>query len=451
MGSRSAERPTELDGWPSFRPIPVSATPKNAVYRFFTPIDRFVRLSSGPSRTWRPDPDLDRAGYIARLVEAHVVDYETEVAPLLDGLDAGEREEALEELYGLVCDLRPDLEIGAVRLPADPLETETSSRSQSASPERATRRLRKLAHDVEERLAERVVGQDDALALVAKLVRRAASGLPRRGPLARLLLAGPTGSGKTELARSLAEVLGKPFELIRVDCSELASEHEYSRLVGAPPGYIGFEQGGSLTERIRKTPDAVVLFDEVEKAHPNLHRLLLQVLDEARLEDGRGRTADFKRAFVLMTSNCGTRELERSRDGLGFGPKELAGDAEDAILRRALGVAFAPEFLARLDGVVGFRELSSAHMVRVAEMALSKLAVDVRKRGGRLSWTTGLARWLAAEAVEQRCGARAIETVLSKKIEPAVVDAILDTCAGPRPWLRLAIRSGRPSVRREAA
>jgi len=391
-----------------------------------------------------PAPGLDRAGYLEAVVSRHVAAFEEEIDPLLAELGA-DREEALEELYDLVCDVRPDLEIGAVRLPAEP-----APETRRADPrEEARRTLRRLARDARRRLAERVIGQDAALDVVARLVRRAASGLARRGPRASLLLVGPTGTGKTELGRSLAHVLGSSFELLRVDCSELAAGHEYSRLIGAPPGYVGHEEGGSLTERIRRHPDAVVLFDEVEKAHPSLHRLLLQLLDEARLTDGRAQTADFSRAFVVMTSNCGTHELERAHDGLGFARSGIGEEIEDTITRRALGEAFAPEFLARLDAVLSFRELSLEDTTRVAALKLAELARDVRAGGARLSWTPAVARWIARETRGERGGGRALERVLERAIEPAIVDALLDPERRGRGWLRLGVRGGRPSVRRE--
>ena len=467
--------------------------PTTGVYRFFVQGDRFVRLDPLARRPWNPCPNMTRAAYVARLVAEHVHDYEEHVAPLLETLEADEREDALEELYGLVCDLRPDLEIGAVRFDAEGGAAERDaaepSRSQPGNPndpERARRALRRAAAGLEARLAEHVIGQPDAIAAIARLVRRGASGLARRGPLARLVLAGPTGSGKTELARQLVSALGAPFELIRVDCSELAAGHEYSRLVGSPPGYVGHEQGGSLTERVANAPHAVVLFDEVEKAHPNLHRLLLQVLDEGRLTDGRGQTVDLSGTFVLMTSNCGTRELEAARDGLGFGggragsgrghdgtrPRNAGRGArirasldaatEAAITARALGEHFAPEFLARLDGVVTFRGLDEDDLGAIARLALGRLAKDVRTRGARLRWTPPVAQWLAARAAAEPSGARAIETLLARSVEPLVVEALLaPDGAGDaggsrkhgrsRDWLVLGLRKGTPNLRREAA
>ncbi len=434
-----------------------------AVHRWLAPAGRFVRIEAGagaPLATAAEIARMDRAGYRRALLAALVAGFEEELEPQLGARPADEREAALEALYALVCAAHPGLAIEAVCLaPAGPTRPHVrragrraGSQDEPAAPvdrAPAERALRRLAPHAARRLAERVLGQPQAIETVARAVRRAASGLPRRGPLASLLLLGPTGTGKTELARSLAEVLGRPFELLRVDGSELAAAHEYSRLIGAPPGYVGHERGGSLTERILAAPDAVVLIDEVEKAHPSLHRLLLQLLDEARLTDGKGRTADFSRAFVLLTSNCGTRDLARAREGLGFGARPPDGVAEDEILRRALAHAFAPEFLARLDSVVAFRGLSAQDAERVAGRKLAALARDVRARRARLSWTPAVARWVARQADVGGEGVRGIESVLARAVEPAVVDALLDACAGE--WLRLSVRRGRPTVVRERA
>ena len=302
-----------------------------------------------------------------------------------------------------------------------------------------------LARRAEERLGQRVLGQAEAVLSVARAVRRAAAGLAgQRGPLATLLFVGPTGTGKTELARALAGELGGPRRLVRIDCGEFGGRHETSRLLGAPPGYVGHEHGGVLTQRLLRGQECVVLFDEIEKAHRSLHELLLQVLDEGRLTDGRGAVLDFRRAFVILTSNAGTRELLAARERLGFGRE--AGTTEQvaasgAIVQHALGAAFAPEFLARIDEVVLFQELAPAKLRALAAQALLDLALRVRASAKRVCFTAGVARW-AAERAAGASGARGVLHRIRRDIEGPLAEALLAAEAGE--WIEVSIRRGRP-------
>jgi ATP-dependent Clp protease ATP-binding subunit ClpC len=292
-----------------------------------------------------------------------------------------------------------------------------------------------------------VVGQTDAVDSLARALRRAAAGLSgQRGPLATLLFVGPTGTGKSELARALAEELGGPRRLVHVDCSELGGRHETSRLLGAPPGYVGHERGGSLTRRLAPGRECVVLFDEIEKAHAALHELLLQVLDEGRLTDGRGAVLDFRRAFVILTSNAGTRELEAARERLGFARREDAraergARAEQVIVQRELRALFAPEFLARLDEVVLFRDLSRESLREIAAQALLDLALRVRASEKRVRFSAAVARW-AAERGANESGARGVLHCIRREIEGPLAEALL--CAGALEWIEVSIRRGRP-------
>jgi ATP-dependent Clp protease ATP-binding subunit ClpC len=287
-----------------------------------------------------------------------------------------------------------------------------------------------------------VVGQPEAVASVARALRRAAAGLAdARRPLATLLFVGPTGTGKTELARALAGHLGGPGRLLRIDCSEFGARHETSKLLGAPPGYVGHELG-SVLARHDPARECVLLFDEVEKAHPHLHELLLQLLDEGRLTDGRGRRLDFRRAVVILTSNAGTRELRSARERLGFPGHGLDGNGAHVTVERALAQRFAPEFLARLDEVVLFRDLDRADLRTIAEQALLALALRVRAAGRRVCFTAAVARWAGERGARDGNGARGVLHCIRRELEGPLAEALLAIEGGE--WIEVSIRHARP-------
>jgi len=288
-----------------------------------------------------------------------------------------------------------------------------------------------------------VFGQPAAVEAVTRAVKRAAAGLAsRRGPLATLLFVGPTGTGKTELARALAEELGGTERLVRIDCSEFASAHETAKLLGAPPGYVGHEAENVLVRRLARAAgqETVVLLDEIEKAHPKLHELLLQVLDEGRLTDSRGRTLDFTRSFVVLTSNAGSRERASARERLGF-ERNASTESLDETVETSLRRTFAPEFLGRLDEIVHFRELLSRDLNAIATQTLLELAVRVREGERRVCFTKGVARW-AAGAAGETLGARAILHRIKRELEAPLAEALLGASEGE--WIEVSIRGGRP-------
>ncbi|MDR1612759.1 MAG: ATP-dependent chaperone ClpB [Planctomycetota bacterium] len=278
--------------------------------------------------------------------------------------------------------------------------------------------MRKLLA-MEERMRARVVGQDAALTAVANAVRRSRAGLQRANrPIGSFIFLGPTGVGKTEVARSLAEFLfDDERNLVRIDMSEFMEKHSVARLIGAPPGYVGYEEGGHLTEQVRRRPYSVVLFDEIEKAHSDVFNVLLQVLDDGRLTDGQGRTVDFANSIVIMTSNLGSREIAAARDIED--PKFRA--RVQAILREH----FRPEFLNRIDDVIVFHRLTGENIREILEIQLGKLRETLKGRNLRLEVSGAAADRLAEEGYDPDFGARPLARVVQNRLQNRIAEKLL--------------------------
>jgi ATP-dependent Clp protease ATP-binding subunit ClpB len=280
--------------------------------------------------------------------------------------------------------------------------------------------MEKLLH-MEERLHKRVVGQDEAIQAVSNAVRRSRSGLqdPNR-PIGSFIFLGPTGVGKTELARALAEFLfDDENAMIRIDMSEYQERHTISRLFGAPPGYVGYEEGGQLTEAVRRRPYSVVLFDEIEKAHPEIFNALLQVLDDGRMTDGQGRTVDFRNTIVIMTSNLGS-ELWMNANGTGM-PKEVTREQITEILKNF----FRPEFLNRVDEIVIFKPLTKEDLAQIVGIQLEHLADLLKDRGFSLEVTEAARRHLAEVGYDPEFGARPLKRAIQREIQDPLAKQIL--------------------------
>ncbi len=275
----------------------------------------------------------------------------------------------------------------------------------------------KLVH-MEERLHERVVGQDAAIDAVATALRRSRAGLqdPSR-PIGSFLFLGPTGVGKTELARALAEFMFDSEDaMVRIDMSEYMEKHSVSRLVGAPPGYVGYEEGGQLTEAVRRRPYTVVLLDEIEKANPDVFNALLQVMDDGRLTDGQGRTVDFKNTVLIMTSNLpvGSAEVEDAYD-----------PGDDARLRTELLQYFKPEFVNRLDDIVRFHALTRAQIAEIVDLQVDEVIKRVAERGVQVTLTDDARQLLANMGYDPTYGARPLKRVIQKQLADRLALALL--------------------------
>ncbi len=291
---------------------------------------------------------------------------------------------------------------------------------------------------LEEELHQRVIGQDEAVVAVSKAVRRARAGLkdPKR-PIGSFLFLGPTGVGKTELARSLASNLfGDENAMIRIDMSEYMEKHAVSRLVGAPPGYVGYDEGGQLTEAVRRRPYSVVLFDEVEKAHPDFFNMLLQVLDDGRLTDNQGRTVDFRNTVIIMTSNLGAKYLKEDAAAMGFlaakgeheGGKDKESMKKDVL--QAVKSHFRPEFLNRIDEMIVFHALETEQLQKIVRILLQSVTTRLHEQGMELEVSDEAMEKIVAEGTDFAMGARPLKRAIQRLVEDPISDAILEGKAG---------------------
>lgn len=279
-------------------------------------------------------------------------------------------------------------------------------------------------------LKNKVVGQEDAIKKLTKAIQRTRVGLkdPKK-PIGSFVFLGPTGVGKTELAKMLAIYLfAKEDALIRIDMSEYMEKFSVSRLVGAPPGYVGYEEGGQLTEKVRRKPYSVVLLDEIEKAHPDVFNILLQVLDDGILTDGLGRRVDFRNTIIIMTSNIGVRDLKDFGAGIGFASKAKEENLDDVMkstIQSALKKAFSPEFLNRLDDVVIFNSLSKEHIHEIIDISLSKLFARITDMGYQIRLTDEAKDFLSEKGYDKQYGARPLNRAIQKYLEDAIAEEIL--------------------------
>jgi ATP-dependent Clp protease ATP-binding subunit ClpC len=283
----------------------------------------------------------------------------------------------------------------------------------------------KLAN-IESVLNKKVVGQDHAVEKIAKAIRRNRMGLkdPNK-PIGSFMFLGPTGVGKTQLAKELADILfGDRDALIRIDMSEYSEKFDATKLIGSPPGYVGHEDGGQLTEKVRRKPYSIVLFDEIEKAHPEIFNSLLQILDEGSITDSLGRKINFKNTLIILTSNIGQRKIQEFGDGLGFSPKSAQDSLyeNEIVLKKELQKAFSPEFINRLDEIIYFRTLEKQDIIKILDVEIEKLLPRIESLGYKVKISQDLKGKIAEQGFDPKFGARPLKRMLQKYIEDTLAD-----------------------------
>ena len=297
--------------------------------------------------------------------------------------------------------------------------------------------LQKVSQDETEKLASmeihlknRVIGQDHAIEKISRCIRRNRMGLkdPNK-PIGSFIFIGNTGTGKTQLGKELSKFMfGDQDSLIRVDMSEYGDKFNSTKLIGAPPGYVGHEEGGQLTEKVRRKPYSIVLFDEIEKAHPDIFNSLLQILDEGFITDGLGRKIDFKNTLIILTSNIGSRKLQDFGDGVGFRSKSKEDETEIAkeiLLKKELQKAFSPEFINRLDDIVYFKDLIKEDILKILEVELSKVIPRIESLGYKINLTQSLKENIAEKGYDPKFGARPLKRLVQRYIEDSIADLMV--------------------------
>jgi len=306
--------------------------------------------------------------------------------------------------------------------------------------------------DLEDTLHHRVIGQNEACMAVAKAIRRSRAGLkdPKR-PVGSFIFLGPTGVGKTELTRALAEALfGDEDSMIRLDMSEYMEKHAVSKLIGSPPGYVGFDEGGQLTEKIRRHPYSVLLLDEIEKAHPDVFNIMLQILEDGRLTDSKGRLVDFKNCVIIMTSNLGATNIEAKRIGFSVAESDRGFEQMKQGIMEELKKAFRPEFINRLDDIIVFHKLSKEHTKQIVKLMLGNVIKRLEEREIFLDYSEETVEYLAKEGFDENYGARPLRRMIQQIVEDELSEEILKGNISIKDRVYMYMENDRPAFKKQA-
>ena len=405
---------------------------------------------------------LDEAGSRMRIQNYPVPEEILHLEKLIEELDLKKHEAAAHQDFEHAADLRDKCRIAQQQLEqAQQIWEKNLSKSERSlvdeqivadvvsnmtgiPVQRIGQEENKRLRSLKEVLQQHVIGQDEAVATVARAIQRSRVGLkdPQK-PIGTFLFVGPTGVGKTYLAKCLAEELfGKTDAIIRIDMSEYMEKHTVSRMVGAPPGYVGYDEGGQLTERVRRKPYSIVLLDEIEKAHSDVFNLLLQVMDEGRLTDSNGNTIDFRNTVIIMTSNCGSKQIRDFGNGIGFQNQEDTTTSKKQnrdIVRKALQKQFAPEFMNRLDNVIYFDHLSQEDLQRIVDIELRPLLERVSEMGHTLDITPEARELLGRKGYDMQFGARPLKRAIQDLLEDPLCEMLMSEETEPKMKLRAAV------------
>lgn len=407
--------------------------------KFCESLDRFVEIRQFSdeeiNEIFKNVKITDKKSYKRLVINTAIVNYLDEIANLVFGNNNYSLfgEIAEQELYNLCIKVNPSLDIKKVTISVDEEEGEGASLQyleQLSGSNDGVLDISDRLINMEQHIHRRVIGQDEAVTVVSQAIRKAHVGLrnPRR-PIGSFIFAGQTGVGKTELAKALAEFLyGDENELIRIDCSEYSMSHEYAKLIGAPPGYIGHKDGGYLTEAMKNKPKSVVLFDELEKAHKKVHNLLLQIMDDGILTDNKGQKIAFKDAVIIMTSNVGVEDFKRIEVQIGFDQeqKDLSHGSKMKETRKALEKVFPPEFLNRVDEIVTFHALNRDECLRIVGIMLDEVVERLRSnRKMTIDLPDEVRDFLVRQGFNQKFGARPLKQAIKRYVENPLAEMII--------------------------